>query len=221
MSDDPISSPAALSSALAGVGYLADVPLATAGYLALRLGRPLFLEGDAGVARRRSRRPWPVPPARTSSGYSATRGWTPPRRSTTGTSPADPAPARRRGRGGQRAATGQTRAELEASLYDRRFLIAPAAAAGPGAQPVGDAGRRDRPGRRRVRGVPARGALRRRDHHPELGRIAADSQRPLTVLTSNRTRDVHDALKRRCLYHWVEHPSFEREVAILRAGCRR
>ena len=38
---------------------------------------------------------------------------------------------------------------------------------------------------------------------------------PLVVLTSNRTRDVHDALKRRCLYHWVEHPTFEREVAIV------
>jgi MoxR-like ATPase len=50
---------------------------------------------------------------------------------------------------------------------------------------------------------------------PELGRIAA-ARPPLTVLTSNRTREVHDALKRRCLYHWVEHPSFEREVAILR-----
>ena len=39
---------------------------------------------------------------------------------------------------------------------------------------------------------------------------------PLVVLTSNRTRDVHDALKRRCLYHWVEHPGFEREVAIVK-----
>ena len=39
---------------------------------------------------------------------------------------------------------------------------------------------------------------------------------PVAVLTSNRTREVHDALKRRCLYHWVEHPSFEREVAIVR-----
>jgi MoxR-like ATPase len=50
---------------------------------------------------------------------------------------------------------------------------------------------------------------------PELGRIAAETP-PLVVLTSNRTREVHDALKRRCLYHWVEHPSLEREVAILR-----
>ncbi len=49
---------------------------------------------------------------------------------------------------------------------------------------------------------------------PELGVFRTDTP-PLVVLTSNRTRDVHDALKRRCLYHWVEHPTFEREVAIV------
>ena len=49
---------------------------------------------------------------------------------------------------------------------------------------------------------------------PELGTFKGDVP-PLVVVTSNRTRDVHDALKRRCLYHWVEHPSFEREVAIV------
>ncbi len=50
---------------------------------------------------------------------------------------------------------------------------------------------------------------------PELGTYRATTP-PLVVLTSNRTRDVHDALKRRCLYHWVEHPDFEREVEIVR-----
>jgi MoxR-like ATPase len=50
---------------------------------------------------------------------------------------------------------------------------------------------------------------------PEIGVYAA-TRPPLVVLTSNRTRDVHDALKRRCLYHWVEHPDFEREVAIVK-----
>ena len=50
---------------------------------------------------------------------------------------------------------------------------------------------------------------------PELGTFSA-AEPPLVILTSNRTRDVHDALKRRCLYHWVEHPGFEREVAIVR-----
>src|SRR5699024_1103347 len=49
---------------------------------------------------------------------------------------------------------------------------------------------------------------------PELGQVQAEVA-PLVVLTSNRTREVHDALKRRCFYHWVEHPSLEREVAIL------
>jgi MoxR-like ATPase len=50
---------------------------------------------------------------------------------------------------------------------------------------------------------------------PELGTFRA-AEPPLVIITSNRTRDVHDALKRRCLYHWVEHPDFEREVAIIR-----
>jgi MoxR-like ATPase len=50
---------------------------------------------------------------------------------------------------------------------------------------------------------------------PELGTFKASAP-PLVVVTSNRTRDVHDALKRRCLYHWISHPDFERELAILR-----
>ena len=50
---------------------------------------------------------------------------------------------------------------------------------------------------------------------PEIGTVRA-AVPPIVVLTSNRTRDVHDALKRRCLYHWVEHPSFDREVEIVR-----
>jgi MoxR-like ATPase len=50
---------------------------------------------------------------------------------------------------------------------------------------------------------------------PEVGVFTA-TRPPIVVLTSNRTRDVHDALKRRCLYHWVEHPGFQREVAIVK-----
>jgi MoxR-like ATPase len=50
---------------------------------------------------------------------------------------------------------------------------------------------------------------------PELGRFAAEVP-PVVILTSNRTRDLHDALKRRCLYHWVDHPDLDREVAIVR-----
>jgi len=51
---------------------------------------------------------------------------------------------------------------------------------------------------------------------PEIGRIAA-TKPPAVIITSNRTRELHDALKRRCLYHWIDHPSLEREVAIIRA----
>ncbi len=50
---------------------------------------------------------------------------------------------------------------------------------------------------------------------PELGTIAAET-RPVVVLTSNRTREIHDALKRRCIYHWIDYPDFAREVAIVR-----
>jgi MoxR-like ATPase len=50
---------------------------------------------------------------------------------------------------------------------------------------------------------------------PEIGRIAADRP-PAVVITSNRTRELHDALKRRCLYHWIDHPTLEREVEIIR-----
>jgi MoxR-like ATPase len=50
---------------------------------------------------------------------------------------------------------------------------------------------------------------------PELGTVRAERP-PVAILTSNRTREVHDALKRRCLYHYIEHPSFEREVEIVR-----
>jgi MoxR-like ATPase len=50
---------------------------------------------------------------------------------------------------------------------------------------------------------------------PEIGRVAAESP-PVVIVTSNRTRELHDALKRRCLYHWIDHPTLEREVEIVR-----
>jgi MoxR-like ATPase len=51
---------------------------------------------------------------------------------------------------------------------------------------------------------------------PEVGRVAAETA-PAVIVTSNRTRELHDALKRRCLYHWIDHPDLEREIAIVRA----
>ena len=108
---------------------------------------------------------------------------------------------------------------VEDELYSERFLVrrpllrAIAHARGPAA---GAAHRRGRPGRRRVRGLPARDPRpTTRSPCPSSAPFRADVP-PIVVITSNRTRDVHDALKRRCLYHWVEHPDFEREVAIVR-----
>ena len=51
---------------------------------------------------------------------------------------------------------------------------------------------------------------------PELGETISADHRPLVILTSNRTRELHDALKRRCLYHWIDYPERDREVAIIR-----
>jgi MoxR-like ATPase len=94
-------------------------------------------------------------------------------------------------------------AELERSLYDRRFLIA---------RPILRAiDRADDEFEAFLLEVLADSAVT----IPELGTITAVTP-PLVVLTSNRTREVHDALKRRCLYHWVEHPAFDREVEIIR-----
>ena len=122
------------------------------------------------------------------------------------------------------AATAPRSSQLEDELYDERFLVRR-----PLLQAVdrrrrsaaGAAHRRGRPGRRRVRGVPARGPVRLHGHRARARARSTPTTPPVVVITSNRTRDVHDALKRRCLYHWVEHPDFEREVAIVqRPGAR-
>jgi MoxR-like ATPase len=104
---------------------------------------------------------------------------------------------------------------LEAGLYDRRFLIArpllQALEHSPCVLLIDEIDRADDEFEAFLLEVLADAAIT----IPELGRIAAPTP-PLAVLTSNRTREVHDALKRRCLYHWVEHPDVEREVTILR-----
>jgi MoxR-like ATPase len=209
-------SPERLATALAEQGYLADDGLATAGYLALRLGRPLFLEGDPGVGKTAFAQALAAATGahferlQCYEGLDAAQAlydWDFPRQllhlraaeaagSATG-NPPDPD-------------------ALEASLYDRRFLLARpllrALEQCPSVLLVDEIDRADDEFEAFLLEVLADAAIT----IPELGRIAA-RRPPLTVLTSNRTREVHDALKRRCLYHWVEHPSFEREVAILRA----
>jgi len=214
-----VDSPDALAEALAGVGYLADEGLAMAGYLALRLGKPLFLEGDAGVGKTAFAR---ALADATGAHYvrlqcyegldaaQALYDWDFPRQIL------HLRTAEAAGKASGASAGAPDEAALEASLYDRRFLIArpllQALEQSPCVLLVDEIDRADDEFEAFLLEVLADAAIT----IPELGRIAADTP-PLTVLTSNRTREVHDALKRRCLYHWVDHPSFEREVAILRA----
>jgi MoxR-like ATPase len=205
--------PAALAEALAGVGYLADEGLSVAGFLAMKLSRPVFLEGDAGVGKTAFAQAMAdamnleLVRLQCYEGLDAAQAlydWDFPRQVL-------------HLRAMEAAAAGPLNAaDLEAGLYDRRFLLARpllhAIEASPCVLLVDEVDRADDEFEAFLLEVLADAAVT----VPELGRIAA-AEPPFVVVTSNRTREVHDALKRRCLYHWVGHPSAEREAAILRA----
>ena len=200
--------PSAVATALDAAGYLADPGLATAAFLAIRMGRPLFLEGDPGVGKTALAQALAtVTHARLVrlqcyEGIDASQAlydWDFPRQILHL----------------RVAADVRDREALEASLYDRRFLVArpilDAIEHGPAVLLIDEIDRADDEFEAFLLEVLADNAVT----IPELGTIAATVP-PLVVITSNRTREVHDALKRRCLYHWVPHPDFAREVAIVR-----
>jgi MoxR-like ATPase len=203
--------PAELGAALESTGYLPDEGLATAAYLALVMHRPLFLEGEAGVGKTALARALaevtgrPLYRLQCYEGLEASHAlydW-------------DFGRQLLHLRAAEAAGTSERTEELEASLYDRRFLLArpllQALEDSPSVLLVDEVDRADDEFEAFLLEVLSDFTI----SIPELGTITAKTP-PLVVLTSNRTREVHDALKRRCLYHWLEHPDFEREVAILR-----
>ena len=210
--DDRTGSPAALAAALRTTGYLADDDLATAAFLALKMHRPLFCEGEPGTGKTALAQALATVldaeliRLQCYEGIDASQAlydWDFPRqllhlRALEATGGA-----------------GRTD-DVEASLYDRRFLLARPilrALQSPRAVLlVDEIDRADDEFEAFLLEVLTEHAV----SIPELGEVRA-AVPPVVVLTSNRTREVHDALKRRCLYHWVDHPSFEREVAIVRA----
>jgi MoxR-like ATPase len=195
-------SPAEVREALAGERYLADRGLSTAVYLAATLEQPLLLEGEAGVGK--------TEVAKALAGATGARlirlqchegidlhhalyDWDYPRQLL------------------------HLRAGGEEELYSERFLLRrPLLEALEATEPV----------------VLLIDEIDRADDEfeafllellsdfqvsiPELGTVTAE-RRPLVVITSNRTRELHDALKRRCLYHWIDYPDPEREAEIVRA----
>jgi len=207
-----------VQQALAAHDYLADEGLATAIFLALELHRPLLLEGEAGVGKTEvakvlSRwRGAELLRLQCYEGIDAAQAvyeWDYSRQllhlraaEATGEAGAE--------------GTGQ----LEDELYSERFLVrrpllqAIADSADSGPPPVlliDEVDRADDEFEAFLLEILSDYSVT----VPELGTFRA-AVPPVVVITSNRTRDVHDALKRRCLYHWVEHPGFEREVAIVR-----
>jgi MoxR-like ATPase len=199
-----------VATALAGQGYLADEGLATSIYLALALRRPLLLEGEAGVGK--------TEVAKVLSAW--TGGALLRLQCYEGIDVSQAVYEWDYARQLLHLRATETRGEAvsDGELYSERFLIRRALLAaidhGSGPPPVlliDEVDRADDEFEAFLLEVLSEYAVT----VPELGTLRAEVP-PIVLITSNRTRDVHDALKRRCLYHWVAHPGFEREVAIVR-----
>jgi MoxR-like ATPase len=204
---------AALQAAFAARGYVADRDLATAIFLSLALGRPLLLEGEAGVGK--------TEVARTLAAVygselirlqcyegldvnTAVYEWDYPRQMLEIR---------------LLEARGEARSAATRDIFSEEFLIRRPllrALENRGEEPpvllIDEVDRADEEFEAFLLEVLSDFAVT----IPEIGTVRAERP-PRVILTSNRTREVHDALKRRCLYHWIDYPTAERELAILHA----
>jgi MoxR-like ATPase len=210
LTTDGPASPAELAAQLDAVDYHVDPGLATARFCSARLGQPLLLEGEAGVGKTSAAKALaevldtPLIRLQCYEGIDAGEAlyeWDYPRQLLA---------IRVAETSGEAVATGD--------LFGPEFLLERPllrAVRHPGPRPcvllIDEVDRADDEFEAFLLELLADGAVT----IPELGTITAEVP-PVVVLTSNRTRDLHDALKRRCLYHWIDHPDLQRTAAIVR-----
>ncbi len=204
----------ATQALLSGAGYVAGRDLATVAFLALKLGRPLFLEGEAGVGKTEIAKALSAALGRRLIRLQCYEGLDAASAVYEWNFPAQMVAIRT-----AEAAGSADRDALTRELFSGDYLISrPLLEAmepqegGPPVLLIDELDRTDEPFEAFLLEALSDFAVT----IPELGTVKAPEP-PIVILTSNRTREVHDALKRRCLYHWVDYPSFEREMQIVTA----
>ena len=199
---------------LADQNYVCGRDLATVAFLALTLQKPLFLEGEAGTGKTEIAKALAAGLGRDLIRLQCYEGLDAASAIYEWNFPAQMVAIRT-----AEASGGADRAALRAELFSDDYLIRRPLLqaleprhAGPPVLLIDEIDRTDAPFEAFLLEILSDFQVT----IPEIGPIRAETP-PVVILTSNRTREVHDALKRRCLYHWVDYPDFERELAILRA----